>query len=189
MAAFQLWVTLPAALKMTPSRYRIVAAGDVPKIRVAGRAQVRVLAGEIAGTQGAVHDVAAGPTYLDVRLDGGGSFEHLLPTEHTAFAYVLSGEGIVGAGDQSGQTPRLVVLEDGDAVRSEAGLPGMRFLLIAGPPLHEPVARHGPFVINTRAEIEQALRDLRAGAFTWSASASHAAEEPTGHPGSGRSGV
>jgi quercetin 2,3-dioxygenase len=188
MAAFQLWVNLPAALKMTPPRYRNVAAGDVPRISLPGGAQVRVLAGETAGTQGAVHDVAAGPTYLDVRLDGGGSFEHVLPAEHTAFAYVLSGDGTVGAGDQNDQAPRLVVLEDGDAARAEAGPPGLRFLLIAGAPLHEPVARHGPFVMNTRAEIEQALRDLRAGTFAWSSSADQTGEEPKGHPGNGRSG-
>jgi quercetin 2,3-dioxygenase len=188
MAGFQLWVNLPAAQKMTPPRYRNVAAGDVPKIGLPGGAQVRVLAGETAGTQGAVRDIIAGPTYLDVRLYAAGCFEHLLPAEHTAFAYVLSGEGTVGAGDQSDLTPRLVVLEDGDGVHAECDAQGLRFLLIAGAPLHEPIARHGPFVMNTRAEIEQALRDLREGTFAWSADADQADEQPKGRVGKGHGG-
>jgi redox-sensitive bicupin YhaK (pirin superfamily) len=166
---FQLWVNLPANLKMTKPRYQEVAAQDIPSIEKESGARIRVIAGAVGAVQGSVKEIAADPTYLDVSVPANTSFTHSIPRGHTAFAYVFAGEGSFGVtADDNGEqisAPRLVVFADGDQIQIQALENGVRFLLISGKPLNEPVARYGPFVMNTKDEIEEALRDLRRGTF------------------------
>ena len=163
IAGFQLWVNLPAKLKMTPPRYQEFAAADIPEVGVEAGVKVRIIAGSIGKVEGPVKGIAAAPIYLDVRLHAGTKFEHALPSSYAAFIYVYDGEALVG--DRSVGHPKMAVLGSGDVVSVGASAEGARFLLVAGKPLGEPVARHGPFVMNTRAEIEQALKDLQQGTF------------------------
>jgi quercetin 2,3-dioxygenase len=171
MEGFQLWVNLPAALKMSRPRYREVLSAAIPEVERENGVRVRVIAGTVDGVAGAVTEIAADPTYLDVRMPPHTAVS--LPCErgHTAFAYVYAGEGVFG-GEAQGEgvvvsAPRLVVLGDGDRLEAAASVSQLRFLLVSGKPLHEPIARYGPFVMNTREEIEQALQDLRKGTFVW----------------------
>ena len=160
---FQLWVNLPAAKKMSTPRYQEVREADIPSATVGGAA-VRAVAGKVDGVVGPVADIAASPVYLDVRLEPGGSFTVPIPLGHTALAYVFEGEAEFGTPGQAASALTMVVLGDGDNVdvRSQTG---GRFLLIAGAPFGEPIVPYGPFVMNTAEEIQQALRDLRAGTF------------------------
>jgi redox-sensitive bicupin YhaK (pirin superfamily) len=164
---FQIWVNLPAKLKMTTPRYQDVPAGRIPRVTRPGGTKIRVVAGEVDGVTGAVREIFAGPTYLDVALPAERTFEQPIPRGHTALLYVFQGEVSVGGAKARGAAiaaPRLVVLQDGDVVRVHARAPA-RFLLLSAQPLHEPYARYGPFVMNTREEIVAALEDLRAGTF------------------------
>jgi redox-sensitive bicupin YhaK (pirin superfamily) len=160
---FQVWVNLPRKLKMTRPRYQDVPAGRIPEIVRPDGARVRVVAGEVDGTAGAVREIFAGPTYLDVALPAGKAFEQPVPRGHTALLYVFQGEVEV-AGRPVG-SPRLAILGDGDVVRVRAPGAPARFLLLSAQPLEEPYARYGPFVMNTREEVAQALAELRAGTF------------------------
>jgi hypothetical protein len=166
---FQIWVNLPAKLKMTRPRYQDVPAGRIPVVKRADGVEVRVVAGEVEGVQGAVREIFAEPEYLDVAMPPGRTFEQPVPRGHTALAYVFQGEALLG--DAAGGSPRavagprLAVLGDGDVVRVRTGAAPARFLLLSARPLGEPVARYGPFVMNTREEIQEALRELRAGKF------------------------
>jgi redox-sensitive bicupin YhaK (pirin superfamily) len=177
---FQLWVNLPAKLKMSRPRYQNISASEIPEVQVEGGASVRVIAGTIGGTSGPVKGIAADPAYLDVSMPPGAAFTHDIPRGHSAFVYVYEGEATIGGGgDDEGRIAggatggeavehvSLAVLGDGDFVRVRTTEPGARFLLVSGKPLGEPIARYGPFVMNTREEIEQALRDLEAGTFVW----------------------
>jgi len=166
---FQIWVNLPAKLKMTRPRYQDVPASRIPEVTRPDGARIRVVAGEVDGTAGAVRDIFAGPTYLDVALPAGRTLEQPVPRGHTALLYVYRGEVTVGgAGPARGTpvpAPRLAILEDGDVVRAHAGGAPARFLLLSAQPLGEPYARWGPFVMNTREEVAQALQELREGTF------------------------
>jgi len=166
---FQVWVNLPAKLKMTRPRYQEVAAARIPEVARPDGARVRVVAGQVEGVAGAVKEIFAGPTYLDVALPPGGSFEQPVPRGHTALLYVFQGEvSVGGAGPDRGATvgsPRLAILTDGDVVRAHAVGGPARFLLLAAQPLAEPYARWGPFVMNTEEEVRQALQELREGTF------------------------
>jgi hypothetical protein len=165
---FQIWVNLPAKLKMTSPRYQDVAAASIPEVVRPDGARVRVIAGEVEGVEGAVREIFAGPTYLDVSLAAGQTFEHPVTRGHTALLYVFQGELVVGGARPIAPAvpaPRLVILEDGDVVRVHAGPSGARFLLLSAQPLREPYARYGPFVMNTREEIAETLRELREGTF------------------------
>jgi quercetin 2,3-dioxygenase len=166
---FQIWVNLPAKLKMTRPRYQDVRAASIPEVQGKDGARIRVVAGKVDGLVGAVKEIHAEPEYLDVSLPAGQAFEQPVPRGHTALAYVFEGEAILGkAGGRKGvaiAAPRLVVFGDGDVVRLWAENLPARFLLLSARPLGEPVARHGPFVMNTREEIQQALRELREGTF------------------------
>jgi quercetin 2,3-dioxygenase len=166
---FQIWVNLPAKLKMTRPRYQEVASSRIPEVARPDGARVRVIAGEVDGVEGAVREIFAGPTYLDVALPAGGRLEQPVPRGHTALLYVFEGEVAVGGpAPGSGPTaraPRLVVLGDGDVVRAHAVGGPARFLLLSAQPLREPYARWGPFVMNTPDEVRQALQELRDGTF------------------------
>jgi len=162
---FQLWVNLPARLKMTRPRYQEIRSSDIPLIELDGGAKVRVITGSIDGASGPVSGIAADPTYLDVSIPAHSQFKHQIDRGHTAFAYVFEG-GATFAGDSNEiEHTRLVVWDDGDFVRVTTAESSVRFLLVSGKPLGEPIARYGPFVMNTKEEIEQALADLRHGTF------------------------
>lgn len=169
MEGFQLWVNLPAKLKMGQPRYQEIPARTIPEIRRENGVTIRVIAGSVDGINGPVTEIAAQPTYLDVALPANATFAHPVLPGHTALAYVFEGAGQFGVTDQdAGRTvtqPRLVAFGEGDEVRVVASAQPVRFLLVSGQPLNEPVARYGPFVMNTRAEIEQTLRELRNGTF------------------------
>jgi quercetin 2,3-dioxygenase len=160
---FQLWVNLPAAQKMTTPRYQEVKAEAIPQVTKNG-VTVRVVAGEIWGTSGPVTEIAVQPLYLDVSLSPGASFLYPVPREHITLAYVFEGAGHFGAEGERVEATRLVVFGEGDEieVNSESGV---RFMLIAGAPFHEPIFPYGPFVMNTLDEIRQALIDLQQGTF------------------------
>lgn len=169
IAGFQLWVNLPAKLKMTAPRYQEIRSEAIPELKGGDGARIRVIAGAVEGIRGPVTGIAADPLYLDVSLPAHASFTQPVPQGHTAFAYVFEGEArFVNDAEEEGPRishPRLVVWGDGDYVKVITADHPVRFLLVSGQPLREPVARYGPFVMNTREEIEQALRDLRQGTF------------------------
>ena len=186
MHGFQLWANLPAALKMTAPRYQDVAARDVPEVTDDDGTKVRVICGSFWGKTGPVQGVAADPRYLDVSVPAG-RLRHL-PVESTrhAFAYVFAGSGTfrdassprdvqteqVGdhatpgsrPGDETGNRS-LVLFGGGDEVTIQAGVEGIRFLLVSGKPIEEPVAWYGPIVMNTDQELQQAYDELRQGTF------------------------
>jgi redox-sensitive bicupin YhaK (pirin superfamily) len=165
IGGLQLWLNLPAQDKMTRPKYRDLAGTRLTESELDGGAKVRVIAGEAAGGRlsGPVDGLAVAPKFVDVTLPPGATFRETVPRGHTAFAYVDQGE--VRFGSDTTSAPALVVFGDGDVVEASAGTGGGRFLLAAARPLHESIARYGPFVMNTRAEIEQALEDLRTGRF------------------------
>jgi len=163
MQGFQLWVNLPAKDKMTAPRYQDIAPENIPVLDLAGGVKVKVIAGEVNGTKGAVDTGVTEPIYLDVVLPAGASFAHPVKLGHNAFVYVYDGGARIG--DQALAKTELGVLTDGDRVEVVAGADGARLLIVAGKPLGEPVARHGPFVMNTMAEIRQAAEDYLAGKF------------------------
>ena len=165
MEGFQLWVNLPAKLKMTKPRYQEVTAPNIPEITRADGVTIRVIAGVVENVRGAVTEIYADPTYLDVTLPAHASFTQPIPRGHAAFAYVFAGDGKFEDAGKTISHPHLVIFDDGDSIQASAAASLFRFLLISGKPLHEPIARYGPFVMNTRAEIEQALRDLQNGTF------------------------
>jgi len=164
---FQLWVNLPADNKMAKPRYQELEPEQIPTEQRGEGVVVRVIAGTtINGTTGPVTEIAASPVYMDVSLMQGAEFIEHIPAGHNIFIYVIKGE-INIAGDERVTTvpsESLAVLNDGDEVRIRSQS-GSRFLLIAGRPFNEPVARYGPFVMNTEDEIKQAFEDYRSGQF------------------------
>jgi quercetin 2,3-dioxygenase len=166
VAGFQLWVNLPAKQKMIAPRYQNISADEIAEIRRDGGATIRVIAGTVDGVTGPISGIAAEPTYLDMSVASHGSFSLPIPRGHSAFAYVFDGQGRFGADDQRViAAPRLVVWDDGDSVEARADESAVRFLLVSGKPLNEPIARYGPFVMNTKKEIEQTLREIQQGTF------------------------
>ena len=167
IAGLQLWLNLPARDKMSPPKYRDLQADGLPPATTDEGAEVRVIAGEAMGGRltGPVGGLAVAPKFVDVVLRPGTMFRDVVPRGHTAFAYVDAGVVRFGAERRTVHAPSLVVFGEGDLVQAEAGDEGGRFLLAAARPLHEPIARYGPFVMNTRAEIEQTLEELRSGRF------------------------
>lgn len=167
---FQLWVNLPAAQKMGEPRYQEVSSGTIPVIEKDG-VTIRLVAGEVDGVRGPVTEIAAAPLYMDVKLDPGSRFVYPIPGGHTALMYVFEGVGefsdspSTGSGQEVVEAVSMIKLnDDGDQieVKTEAGV---RFMLIAGAPFKEPIFPYGPFVMNSREEIEETIRELRNGTF------------------------
>ena len=163
MWGFQLWVNLPAKDKMTAPRYQDIEPEAIPVVNLPGGVAVKVIVGRVGATEGAVSGIATDPTYLDVHLPAGTSFAQPVPEGHNAFVYVYDGEAAVG--DETLPRGELAVLGDGGEIRVAAGTAPARLLIVAGRPLGEPVARYGPFVMNTEAQIRQAMADYQAGRF------------------------
>jgi redox-sensitive bicupin YhaK (pirin superfamily) len=164
MYGFQLWANLPASLKMTRPGYQEVKAADIPIISDGDGAQVRIVCGRYGNTRGPVKGVAAEPEYLDVSLPAGLRKSFPVAGDHNAFAYVFEGSGTF-AETTVAENRSLVLFGPGDEVVVQAGPDGVRFLLVSGKPLKEPVAWHGPIVMNTQDELRQAFRELDNGTF------------------------
>jgi hypothetical protein len=179
MRGFQLWLNLPSAEKMKAAHYRDIPAAQIPLVKLPQGGEVRVIAGTFSlggnATNGPVNGTGAklttDPSYLDVRLPAGAEFTTPTPSGHNAVLYTY--EGGVEIGEKGAATalphPAAGVLSAGDRVRARAGEQGARFLLLAAKPLREPVVQYGPFVMNTREEIEQAIADYRDGRFATAA--------------------
>jgi quercetin 2,3-dioxygenase len=183
MHGFQLWANLPASLKMTAPRYQDVSSADVPEVTDDDGTKVRVVCGDFWGVSGPVDGVAADPRYLDVFVPPGQRKTLTVEISRHAFAYVFAGSGSfrnastpravatehVGTADAASHDEAgnrsLVVFDSGDEVTVQAGDMGIRFLLVSGKPIEEPVAWYGPIVMNTKAEIQQALTELGDGTF------------------------
>lgn len=164
MQGFQLWVNLPARDKMGEPRYQDIAPERVPIVDLGDGSHAKVLAGTLGGARGPVDSGSTAASYFDLTIAPGAPVRVPLPSAHTAFVYVHDGEVNVGAEEQAIERGGIGVLSPGDEVVLAASAQA-RAVLIAGKPIGEPVARYGPFVMNTRAEIEQAFADYRAGRF------------------------
>ena len=170
MRGFQLWLNLPARDKMTAPRYQEFDADKIPVVSPGAGVRVKVIAGEVQKVRGPIAQPATDPTYLDVELAAGARYAHELPAEHSAFVFVYEGAVRVGAGSEARtlHTHELAVLGPGTQVQLE-GAPDAsqpaRVILVAGRPLAEPVAKYGPFVMNTREELVQAFEDYQNGRF------------------------
>jgi quercetin 2,3-dioxygenase len=183
MYGFQLWANLPAAQKMMNPRYRGLTSAEIPEVIEPSGTKIKVIAGQAGGVTGAVRDVVIDPEYLDVTVPPGGTFTHPTPRGHTVFAYVIGGQGVFcqqkdpysyeaeGAnyfdmervaliGDQ-----HLLLFGDGDAVTVTTEADPVRFLLISGKPIEEPIAWYGPIVMNTQEELRVAFDELKQGTF------------------------
>jgi redox-sensitive bicupin YhaK (pirin superfamily) len=168
MWGFQLWVNLPAKDKMTAPRYQDIAPERIPEVEPAVGVRARVLAGALGDATGPVSGVAVDPIYFDLSLDAGARFAVPVPASHNAFVYVYGGAADVGPAEaaRSIQHGELAVLDrSGEDVLIAAGNEPARLILVAGKPLGEPVAKYGPFVMNTQEEIVQAIRDYQGGRF------------------------
>jgi len=166
MAGFQLWVNLPAKEKMGVPAYRGLTGSDIPEVTTEAGDRVKVVAGTFGRTEGPVRGISVDPTYLDVRVAPGGTFE--LPTHpgFTVFAHSVDGSGTFEGTDARPVDPgETVLFGPGESVRVRTSESGMRLLLVSGRPLHEPVAWYGPIVMNTRDQLLQAVRELNAGDF------------------------
>ena len=160
MRGFQLWINLPASEKMSDPAYQEFSSAVIPEV-MHDRARVRVLAGEFDGTHGVINDPTTDVLYLDVALTADTPINIPLGESHNAFVYVF--EGSTNLADDTLAKHTLAVLRPGDSVEISAGPDGARFILVAGKPIGEPVVQYGPFVMNTREEIEQAMADYRDG--------------------------
>ena len=164
MRGFQLWVNLPAKDKMMAPRYQELDRDEVPVVEHEG-ATVKVIAGRYREVPGAIRGVATDPTYLDVSLDAGAAFENSIPDDHTTLVYVFEGRATIGDGPVGASvgTGHGAVLGRKGPVCVATDRGSARFLLLAARPIGEPVVQYGPFVMNTRAEIDQAIEEYRAG--------------------------
>ncbi len=162
MHGFQLWANLPATNKMTSPRYRDITADQIPEI-VNEEGRIKIIAGELDGTSGPVTDIFIDPVYLDVTLNKNRRFQRQTPAHHTVLLYAIDGSG------ETASTPvtnrQLILFDSGDEIVVNASSTGMRFLLLSGKPLQEPVAWRGPIVMNTEEELQTAFREYQEGTF------------------------
>jgi redox-sensitive bicupin YhaK (pirin superfamily) len=183
MHGFQLWANLPASLKMTAPRYQDISSHDIPEVVDDDGTRVRVIVGDFWGKQGPVEGVAADPQYIDVSVPPGGQKRLAVETSRHAFAYVFAGsgtfrdasaprgvltepvDGTEGVRREESGNRSLVLFDRGDEVVVQAGDEGIRFLLVSGKPIEEPVAWYGPIVMNTQEQLQRAVAELRAGTF------------------------
>ncbi len=185
MHGFQLWANLPQSQKMTAPRYQDIVANDIPAITDDDGTTARIICGEFWGAKGPVEGVAAEPNFLDISVPPGLKKKLSVETERNAFAYVFAGSGVFRDSSEptgilteregsngeeiyvreKAENRSLVLFDRGDEVVVQAGDEGIRFLLVSGKPIQEPIAWHGPIVMNTQAEIHQAMGELRDGTF------------------------
>jgi quercetin 2,3-dioxygenase len=183
MGGFQLWANLPSKQKMMNPRYRDVASGQIPEVQFPDNTTVKIIAGEVSGTRGPVQDIVIDPEYLDVSVPANSEFRHPTKRGHTVFAYVVEGQGyfcreknpftyeMLGSNyfdlqrDPFVANEMLVLFDDGDEIMVFTEKQNVRFLLISGKPLREPIAWYGPIVMNTQEELQIAFEEYREGTF------------------------
>ena len=166
LAGFQLWANLPASHKMMEPRYREIKKEDIPEVSINDKVKVKVVAGEINGTKGPVQDIITEPEYLDVAMDSNSEFKHSIKEGNNVLAYVIEGEAYF---DENSEefigAENLVIYRDGDQVLIRTKNNNVRFLLISGKPLKEPVVWRGPIVMNTDEELRIAFQEYQNGTF------------------------
>jgi redox-sensitive bicupin YhaK (pirin superfamily) len=183
LQGFQIWANLPASHKMMDPRYRGIGAGEIPVVDLEGGVRVKVIAGEVDGTEGPVRGIVTDPVYLDVTIPAGGTFAHDEGRGRTVFAYVIDGKGFFDdrrdpfsveveggryfdlGGEAAVGPGNALLYGDGERIGITAGGGGVRFLLVSGSPVREPVAWYGPIVMNTQEELRIAFREYRDGTF------------------------
>ena len=166
MLGFQLWANLPAAHKMTPPRYRDITAADIPEVYLDNGTKIKIICGRVGETVGPVRDIFIEPLYLDITVPPHTTYEHATQSGHTVFAYVIEGQGAFSEDGKAVFGNETVVLfEEGEKVSVQTGEAQIRFLLVAGKPLGEPVAWRGPIVMNTREEVDEAFAEYARGTF------------------------
>ena len=166
LKGFQLWANLPASHKMMEPQYRGITQDEIPEVNIEDKIKIKVISGEIKGVKGPVQDVVTNPEYLDVIIEPDHEFNHHINPEHNVFAYVISGEAYFD--DEHIQLigeKNLVLYKPGDKVVIKTEKSSVRFLLISGKPLNEPVAWRGPIVMNTEEELQTAFREFNTGKF------------------------
>jgi len=169
MRGFQLWINLPAKEKMKPAGYKDIQVEDIPQVALLNGGSVKVIAGSFENgdqaIQGPIQGITTAPLFLDVHLPADAQFEHRIPKEQNAFVYIYEGDLKLGSPMKAIPKQAAVVLGDGDQLLVKAGAAGAQFIVLAASPLHEPIVQYGPFVMNTRAEIEQAIDDYQNNRF------------------------
>jgi len=166
LAGFQLWANLPASHKMMDPRYRDITKEQIPEVIVNDSVKVKIICGEVNGVRGPVQDIVTDPEYLDVSIEPNSEFIHSIDNTHNIFAYVIEGEGIFDPGKNTlVNAENLVIYRDGDEVAVKTKEKPVRFLLISGKPIGEPVAWRGPIVMNTEEELRIAFREYSQGTF------------------------
>jgi quercetin 2,3-dioxygenase len=167
MFGFQLWANLPASHKMMPPRYQDIKSDQIPEVILDDGVSLRILCGEVGGIEGPVRDIVIDPEYIDVRVPAGTRFVHPAKPGHTVFIYLFEGEG--ESGSEDAPTPisagTLVHYGDGEQIRIFAKDSALRFIVVAGKPIGEPVAWHGPIVMNKKEELKTAIEEFRNGTF------------------------
>jgi len=172
MRGFQLWINLPAKEKMKPASYRDIDPAEIPTVKLEGGGVVKVIAGKARAngseTAGPIGGLSTDPLYLDVELPAGATFTQAIDADYNAFLYVFEGSTLVGAAGEERPlaTHSAGLLSGGEEIRVRADADGARFLVLAGKPIREPIVQYGPFVMNTREEIDQAIREYQHGALT-----------------------
>ncbi len=175
MNGFQLWANLPANKKMMEPRYQEILSAQIPTIELTGGIRIKIICGEVDGVKGPVQDIITDPEYLDISMPAHTTFSHPSKQDHTLFAYVIDGQGSFGTEkgeDGTANQPKpligngeIVLFKDGDGVTISTEEYPVRFLLVSGKPIGEPIAWHGPMVMNTQAELETALQEFQEGTF------------------------
>jgi redox-sensitive bicupin YhaK (pirin superfamily) len=165
LRGFQLWVNLPSSHKMMPPRYQDIKATDIPEDTSENGIKVKIIAGRYHGIAGPVKEIIGSPEYLDIYIPAHEKFEHAVPKGHTIFAYAIAGEGYFDADRKKALDGFLMLYGDGEKVAVETVHVGVRFLLITGKPIEEPIAWRGPIVMNTEDELDRAFREFHDGTF------------------------
>ena len=166
MYGFQLWANLPAEQKMMAPRYRDISADQIPEVKLADGASVKIIAGQMEGCRGPMEDIVIDPEYLDVTMPAHSAFTHATKQGHTFFSYVIDGQGyFTPEEDQPFDNGTVILFDDGEEISVVTKEKMVRFLLISGRPLGEPVAWRGPIVMNTQEELETAFAEYREGTF------------------------
>ena len=163
---FQLWVNLPASHKMMAPRYQEITSAQIPELVLANGVKIKIVCGTVGDVKGPAQEIIVDPEYLDVTVPAGAVFEHQVKDGYTVFAYLAEGQGTFDEQHQHADAETLVLFQqDGDHLTIKADAEDLRFLLISGKPIGEPVAWHGPIVMNTKQELEVAFREYREGTF------------------------
>jgi redox-sensitive bicupin YhaK (pirin superfamily) len=165
MGGFQLWANLPASHKMMKPRYRDIKSEQIPEIDMPNGIKIRVICGNVDGVQGSAQDIVIEPEYLDIMIPRNSVYIHSTKPGNTVFAYVFEGQGLFSEEKKPASNENLVLFDDGEQVTVTTEGQSVRFLLVSGKPLGEPVAWRGPIVMNTQEELETAFREYREGTF------------------------